>query len=121
MATFMDVHDGFFGVSAEQLAEAHRRDLEIENEEGVHYEHAWLDSESGKVFCLATGPRARPSCASTSAPGIPRPTSTRSPPRWRRREIQIAALVAGRWHRHRPAASARSGAGGRHRGAARPG
>ncbi len=56
MATFMDVHNGFFGVSAEQLAEAHRRDLEIENEEGVHYQHAWLDSETGKVFCLATGP-----------------------------------------------------------------
>jgi hypothetical protein len=56
MATFMDVHNGFFGVSADQLAEAHRRDLEIENEEGVHYQHAWLDSESGKVFCLATGP-----------------------------------------------------------------
>jgi hypothetical protein len=56
MATFMDVHNGFFGVSAEQLAEAHRRDLEIENEEGVHYQHAWLDSDSGKVFCLATGP-----------------------------------------------------------------
>lgn len=56
MATFMDVHNGFFGVSAEQLAEAHQRDLEIENEEGVHYERAWLDSDSGKVFCLATGP-----------------------------------------------------------------
>jgi Protein of unknown function (DUF4242) len=56
MATFMDVHNGFFGVSGEQLAEAHQRDLEIENDEGVHYERAWLDSESGKVFCLATGP-----------------------------------------------------------------
>lgn len=56
MARFMDVHNGFFGVTAEQLAEAHRRDLEIENEEDVHYEHAWLDPESGKVFCLATGP-----------------------------------------------------------------
>ncbi|MFP5341600.1 MAG: SCO4226 family nickel-binding protein [Candidatus Limnocylindria bacterium] len=56
MATFMDVHNGFFGVSGEQLAEAHQRDLEIENEEGVHYERAWLDSDSGKVFCLATGP-----------------------------------------------------------------
>ena len=31
MATFMDVHDGFFGVTAEQLAEAHRRDLEIQD------------------------------------------------------------------------------------------
>lgn len=56
MATFMDVHNGFFGVSAEELAEAHRRDLEIENEEGVQYQRAWLDSEAGKVFCLASGP-----------------------------------------------------------------
>jgi hypothetical protein len=56
MARFMDVHNGFFGVTAEQLAEAHRRDVEIENDEDVHYEHAWLDPEAGKVFCLATGP-----------------------------------------------------------------
>jgi hypothetical protein len=56
MAKFMDVHNGFFGVTGEQLAEAHQRDLDIENDEGVHYERAWLDSESGKVFCLATGP-----------------------------------------------------------------
>jgi len=56
MPKFMDVHDGFFGVSAQQLAEAHQRDLDVEAQEGVHYEHAWLDPESGKVFCLATGP-----------------------------------------------------------------
>jgi hypothetical protein len=56
MAKFMDVHNGFFGVSAEQLAEAHRRDLEIQDDEGVVYERAWLDPEAGKVFCLATGP-----------------------------------------------------------------
>ena len=43
MATFMDVHSGFFGVTAEQLDEAHGRDLAIEAEEGVHFEHAWLD------------------------------------------------------------------------------
>ena len=34
MATFMDVHSGFFGVSAEQLQEAHERDLEIERDDG---------------------------------------------------------------------------------------
>jgi Protein of unknown function (DUF4242) len=56
MAKFMDVHNGFFGVTAEQLAEAHQRDLDLENDEGVHYERAWLDPEAGKVFCLATGP-----------------------------------------------------------------
>ena len=56
MATFMDVHDGFFGVTAEQLQEAHDADLAIENDEGVHFERAWLDPKEGKVFCLATGP-----------------------------------------------------------------
>lgn len=56
MARFMDVHSGFFGVTAEQLQAAHDRDLAIQAEEDVVYERAWLDPESGKVFCLATGP-----------------------------------------------------------------
>jgi hypothetical protein len=56
MPTFMDVHEGFVGVTEDQLAEAHRADLEIEADEGVHFEKAWLDPESGKVFCLSTGP-----------------------------------------------------------------
>ncbi len=56
MARFMDVHSGFVGVTAQQLKEAHERDLEIEGEESVHFEHAWMDPVQGKVFCLATGP-----------------------------------------------------------------
>jgi len=56
MATFMDVHSGFVGVTAAQLQEAHERDLAIERDEGVHFERAWLDPESGKVFCLSSGP-----------------------------------------------------------------
>ena len=40
MAKFMDVHSGFVGVTADQLREAHQRDLEIEAAEGVHFEHA---------------------------------------------------------------------------------
>ena len=56
MATFMDVHSGFIGVTAQQLREAHDRDLAIEGDEGVHFERAWLDPERGKVFCLASGP-----------------------------------------------------------------
>ena len=56
MTKFMDVHSGFHGVTAQQLAEAHQRDLDIENDEGVHFVHAWLDPDAGKVFCLATGP-----------------------------------------------------------------
>ncbi len=56
MAQFMDVHSGFVGVTAEQLKEAHERDLAIEDGEDVHFLHAWMDPELGKVFCLATGP-----------------------------------------------------------------
>jgi hypothetical protein len=56
MARFMDIHDGFQGVSEQQLSEAHDADLAIEADEGVHFERAWLDQESGKVFCLSTGP-----------------------------------------------------------------
>ena len=56
MARFMDVHEGFFGVTTDQLAAAHQADLDIEADEGMHFERAWLDPESGKVFCLSTGP-----------------------------------------------------------------
>ncbi|WP_353808449.1 SCO4226 family nickel-binding protein [Agromyces sp. SYSU T00194] len=56
MAQFMDVHEGFVGVTTDQLSAAHDADLAIESEEGVHFEHAWIDSASGKVWCLSTGP-----------------------------------------------------------------
>jgi len=56
MAKFMDVHDGFVGVTAQELDAAHCEDLRFEATEGVHFEKAWLDPEAGKVFCLSTGP-----------------------------------------------------------------
>lgn len=56
MAKFMDVHSGFVGVTAEQLKQAHAADLAIEGEEGVHFEHAWLDPKAGKAFCISTAP-----------------------------------------------------------------
>lgn len=56
MPRFMDVHDGFVGVTKEQLAEAHAADVAIQDEEDMNFEKAWLDPESGKVFCLSSGP-----------------------------------------------------------------
>ena len=53
---FMDIHNGFIGVTELQLREAVGRDLAAEAAEGVHFEHAWLDAESGTVFCLSSGP-----------------------------------------------------------------
>jgi len=56
MPKFMDVHNAFVGVTEEQLKAAHQADLDLESAEGVHFESAWLDAESGKVFCLSSGP-----------------------------------------------------------------
>jgi len=56
MATFVDVHSGFIGVTPEQFAAAHEADLAVQGEEGVSFDRAWLDPVSGKAFCLATGP-----------------------------------------------------------------
>jgi hypothetical protein len=53
---FMDLHDGYGGVTREQLKVAQEADWAIEADEGVHFERAWLDPEAGKVFCLSTGP-----------------------------------------------------------------
>ncbi len=46
------------GVTSEQLAEAHRADLEIQDDEGVNFKHAWADPDSGMVFCLSEAPNA---------------------------------------------------------------
>ena len=53
---FLDIHDGFFGTTAAELQAAHDADLAIEADEGVHFERAWLDPDSGKIFCLSSGP-----------------------------------------------------------------
>ena len=56
MPRFMDVHDGFNGVTQEQVEAAHRRDLEVQDSEGVKFVRWWADPAMGKVFCLAEGP-----------------------------------------------------------------
>ncbi|MFG2006287.1 SCO4226 family nickel-binding protein [Spirillospora sp. NPDC048911] len=58
MAKFMDVHHGFRGVTAAQLQQAHDADVAIQSEEGVTFEHAWADPDSGLVYCLSEAPSA---------------------------------------------------------------
>ncbi|MFF2080003.1 SCO4226 family nickel-binding protein [Kitasatospora sp. NPDC058162] len=53
---FMDIHHGMTGITAEQLRAAHAADLAVEGEEGVHFEQAWADPESGTVYCLSEAP-----------------------------------------------------------------
>lgn len=59
MAKFMDVHHGMQGITADMLRQAHEADLAIEAEEGVHFERAWADPESGTVYCLSDAPSAQ--------------------------------------------------------------
>ncbi|MFG2791639.1 SCO4226 family nickel-binding protein [Streptomyces sp. NPDC048419] len=58
MAQFMDVHHGMVGITADQLRQAHQADLDIEQDEGVHFVKAWADPQSGMVYCLAEAPSA---------------------------------------------------------------
>ncbi len=56
MAQFIDIHTGMTGITREQLEMDHRKDLEIEGDEQVHFLKAWADPTSGKVFCLSEAP-----------------------------------------------------------------
>ena len=60
MATFMDVHNGFFGVTAEQLAEAHQRDLDIVTDEGVHDATRGSSPTPARSSAWPQGRRGRP-------------------------------------------------------------
>lgn len=56
MPRFMDIHSEMTGITEEQLIEAHKKDQELEENEGVKFIRAWADPSSGKVFCLSEGP-----------------------------------------------------------------
>jgi Protein of unknown function (DUF4242) len=58
MALFMDVHNKVEGLTAEAVAGAHQKDLEVQAKHGVEYQRYWFDEASGKVFCLVEAPDA---------------------------------------------------------------
>lgn len=58
MPLFMDVHHKVEGLTAEAVAGAHEKDLEIQDQHGVNYLRYWFDEDSGKVFCLVDAPSA---------------------------------------------------------------
>ena len=58
MPLFMDVHDKVEGLTAEAVAGAHAKDVEIQDQYGVNYKQYWFDEASGKVFCLIEAPDA---------------------------------------------------------------
>jgi len=52
VSLFMDVHTIEGGVSAADVADAHKADLETQGKYGVSYLRYWVDESAGKIFCL---------------------------------------------------------------------
>jgi hypothetical protein len=56
MALYLDVHNKIDGLTTDGAAEAHRKDLEVQQKHGVNYLRYWFDEGTGKVFCLVEAP-----------------------------------------------------------------
>ena len=63
MPLYMDVHQKVEGLTADAVAGAHARDLEVQEKHGVNYLKYWFDEGSGKVFCLVDAPSAEAAAA----------------------------------------------------------
>jgi len=55
MAIFLDRH-ALKGVTAADIAEAHRKDLEVQTRYGVRFLTYWFDEARGTTFCLIDAP-----------------------------------------------------------------
>ena len=58
MPLYLDEHEHIPGLTAEAVAGAHARDLEVQGGYGVSYLRYWYDEATGKVFCLVDAPSA---------------------------------------------------------------
>ncbi len=56
MPLFMDVHHKVEGLTAKAVAEAHKKDLQVQKKHGVNYLKYWFNEQTGRVYCLAEAP-----------------------------------------------------------------
>ncbi len=56
MPLFLDEHEYVPNLTAEAVAQAHARDLEVQGAHDVRYLRYWFDEATGKVFCLVEAP-----------------------------------------------------------------
>jgi hypothetical protein len=56
MPLYMDVHKGVAELTAEAVAGAHQKDLEVQKRHGVNYLRYWFNEDDGTVFCLCEAP-----------------------------------------------------------------
>ena len=58
MPLYRDTHRHVEGLTAEAVAGAHARDLEVQAKHGVSYLRYWFDEATGRVYCLFEAPDA---------------------------------------------------------------
>jgi hypothetical protein len=56
MPLYMDIHRNVQGLTAEALASAHEKDLQVQGRHGVKFLNYWYNEETGTVFCLCEAP-----------------------------------------------------------------
>ncbi|MDA4127533.1 MAG: DUF4242 domain-containing protein [Thaumarchaeota archaeon] len=56
MGTYIDVHKNLKGATLQEVAEAHAKDLAVQEKHGVKFLKCWVDQKAGMVFCLSEAP-----------------------------------------------------------------
>src|SRR5262249_61726456 len=57
MPLFIDIHE-VGGATVEQIADAHLKDVAVQDQYGVSAVRYWLNESRGKLFCLCSAPDA---------------------------------------------------------------
>src|SRR6266700_7932899 len=78
MPLYLDVHNKIEALTADGVAGAHAKDLEVQHKHGVKYLRYWFDEGTGKVSASAR-PRARKP---------PRPCTGKRTASWRTRSLR---------------------------------
>ena len=56
MPLYMDIHRNVDGVTPEGLAEAHKKDLEVQSKHNVNFVNYWYSEAEKAIFCLCNAP-----------------------------------------------------------------
>ena len=58
MPLYLDIHTIAGGVAVDDVARAHKADLQAQARHDVSYLRYWVSDQHGKVFCLVEAPSA---------------------------------------------------------------
>ena len=56
MPLYMDIHRSLEGLTAQKVADVHKKDLAVQEKYGVKYLRYWYNDADGSVFCLSDAP-----------------------------------------------------------------